>query len=1224
MTEQQDYTLNTFKNAHWLVYLNGLEVPVIGVNTSFKVWEFPTASIEMVPHPCLQRLGNEDRIQVAVFFLDVFKDPSDPTFRLLGEFEVTGWSYSNSPYGRSINLNCVSHLQIFAQLFFFYMSSVDDVIVGSGAAFATAAHAGSGAKVYYPSSLFISGLVPKGAAGEATEDGATEGTGDAAKTTAKKEGPSSEYGTAVERSEPVPGQEIVDENEFIRTPLEFITNIFKALTAYTSMGTNPDVTENPNRIPSSAISYMGRNFFGRWILTTKFHRRWVALPIFEDDAAREDLGCFPLVKAIGDYHLLRIMQKNVMNGVGQASAVWNLLQMVYGNMYMDIIPIPAPAAVRENKKTWNIEREFRDQDLTIPKPKLKGDVSGVAYKTNQTFEPALTSYLVKPQSVFGVPPKCNIIFPSMVKNLMFQEDYMSQPTRLYMGETLITDLLTTPEGKNTGFASVMADQLATGYPNIVKSKMKDYIQNPGENTKNFILYAEEFFKGPNTARINAPPWLFLLAQASKKEREGGGGGGLPHFGKQDQNSIKFTSIKEIFEALSAAGTVTTDTKGRKIPNIPAGALWGLSWYESRFKWDAHRLGGMFGYMQICSKGGKTAGVFRVANASKTHTPQFDWNVEFHNLIKTLKNSNLILPKTGDSTKKLSAAQEMFKYYDLNLAKYDGNGNMFKHSIIKKIVESEESRGLNIVLGYLYLQSIILITFSHYKYNKINWNDTYVGYSAYGVGKLRREKAKMPGSLATKAGWIPPDKNARAYAKGAKAAWAHFSGAKYGDAGFPTYESDMDLTDASTPEIAEQTITFGMLGSAFDLFAKYEYYRQRYSQRSATVNLVFNPYIVPGFPCVIIDEPQAAISFLGYVTGVTHVMRASADGPQMTTSVNVSFMRTLGEYFVAGVEDQKETEKKATEMVEGTGISVPTETGVSSEDLMSYAGEDSSEFPTGQSAEDIIAQGSPTLTRAQLRRYNDLMSAAGKYIGHPREPIEGVRDIFQQIDQAEELYTRLFYPGDKQYRKGKAKTRHLFHLPDFFRVVNKDDETSYIARDLLMDLPMFELQKRFAPEAFSYDAAMAYVARPSCSLHNYVRMWHRNDFKEEGKTGVVPKKLRKKGIRLIKSYPEVQAISGKNTYYYPRIYRFRSGPVPEGLRSVKSDKIKATETFKKYVQQITNVDLDGGTGANKKYGRFLGQANRDSKCLHPETRFDWDTLLEQYLKFLKSRLSIGKK
>ena len=1206
MTEQQNYTLNTFKNAYWLVYLNGLEVPVVSVSTSFEVWKFPTASIEMVPHPCLQRLGNEDRIQVAVFFLDVFKDPGDPTFRLLGEFEITGWSYSNSSYGRSIQLNCVSHLQIFAQLFFFYMSSVDDVIVGSGAAFGTAAHAGSGAKVFYPSSLFISGLVPQGAAAEATEGGETKGTGAAAKTTSKKAGPAPEYGTAANRTEPVPGDEIIDESDFIRTPLEFITNVFKALTAYiTPVGSNEDVTENPNRLPPSSISYMGRNFFGRWLLTTRFHRRWAALPLFEDDDARRDMGCFPLVKAIGDYHILRIMQKNVMSGVGQAQPVWGLLQMIYGNMYMDVVPIPAPAAVREHKKTWDIERELREGDLDLP-----GDPAlGIHYKTAQTFVPALTSFIVKPQSVFGIPPKCNIIFPSMVKNLVFQEDYMNQPTRLYMGETLLTDLLT-PEGSGAGFSNIVADQLTTGYPNIVRERMKAFVTNPKKNTKNFILYAEEFFKGPNTARINAPPWLFLLAQAQKKGGGGGGGGGGkgPAVIKGNENE-RFSEIKEIFEALSAAGTVTP-FKGAKIPTIPAGALWGLSWTESQFVWNAQRPGGMRGYMQILPSGRGNAGIVPAANVSTKHAPQFDWNKEFHALMGKLKNSNKLLPDPK------TAAGAMLKYYDDNLAALKGS-NMFTRAIIKPLIFDFEPRGFNIVLGYLYLQSVILYTFALYGYKDVNWNDAFASYSALGVNGLKRAKAKMKGK--NKAGLLPPGKGKR-YAKNCLNAWAKFSGVEYGTGGCPKYEDSMDLTDYSTVEIAEQSITYDMLGETFDLFAKYEYFRQKYVQRSATVSMVFNPYIVPGFPCVIIDEPQAAISFLGYVTGVSHVMSAAADGPQMTTQVSVSFMRTLGEYIVTGEEETKEAEEKALETVKDTGVSAPEFTPLPPSDSPRTPWDP----PTGRTASEMIVQGNTVLTKGQFKRFTMLMDAAAEIIGHPHEPIEGVRDVFQRVDEAEELYARLFYPGEKIYFTEAAKKnllavkkRHLFHVPDFYRVVNKEDETDFLARELLLSLPTFELKKVFKKEAFSYDAAMKYVARPSCSLHNYVRMWHRNSFKNG-----VPTKLKKEqGIVLHRSHPSAQAASGKATYYYPRIYKFRAGPVPKELRAKKNklDKVEATAAFKTYIQQISNVDLDGVKGPNEKYGRLIGQANKEAGCLHPETRFDWDEVLEQYLGFLKRKI-----
>ncbi len=1178
MPETTEYTLNTFKNAHWLVYINGLEVPVMSVNTSFEVWKFPMATLEMVPHPYLQRLGNEDRIQVAIFFLDVFKDPADPTFRILGEYEVVGWAYTNSGFGRTLQLNCVSHLQIFAQLFFFYMSSVDDIIVGGGAAFATAGHAGSGAKVYYPSSLFISGLVPQGAKGDG-EEAAASGGSEATNTSTGAGGPT--LGSAAERAESVPGEEILDESDFIRTPIEFITNIFKALVSYIDpLYGNPDVTENPNRVPIQAVSIMGRNFFGRWMLTTRFHRRWVALPIFEDNDARSEPGCFPVVKAIQGYHLLRIMQKNVMNGVGQAQPVWDLLQMVYGNMYMDIVPIPAPAAVRQNKKTWNIERELRKGDLAIPKPK-KGTSTdlGVSYKTSQSHEVALTSFIVKPQSVFGIPPRCNIIFPSMVENFSFQEDYMNQPTRLYMGETLVTDLLTQGDGQSTGFSSLIAQQLTTGYPVVVRQRLKNYVQDPANNTKNFIIYAEEFFRGPNTARLNAPPWLFLLAQAAKK---GGVAGSTSAKEKKWMKTLlknaargstvwnKFERLKNFMDALASSPTVSVNKpSGMTIPPIPAGALYGFTWYESRYTSGAHRPGGAVGLMQIFVSGRDDSGVWPAAIKAK----RFDWNAEIHKLVAQIRKKVPAGDPVGD---------EVIEYYDANLK----GKNVITKPILKALINID---GFNMIMGFLYLQGIILTTFSNYGYRTINWNDTFASYSAVGPFGLKTAKKLIP--VENKAGWLPDTGTAKDYAIGSKAAWAHFSGGKYGDPGFPTYESEIDISDVGNVEAVVQAVSLDALGGTFDLFAKYEFYRQKYANRNMSLSLVFNPYIVPGFACAVIDEPSAPINFLGYVTGVSHTMSASPDGPQMRTNVSVSFVRTLGEYLITGREEDSEVGENLSEQA-------------SKGDVTNEA------LPTGQSGEDIYAQGNPALTKKQLDRYISVMDELNKFIGHPYEPIIGVRKVFQHLDDAEKLYVRLFYPGDSSAPKKSARKRHLFHQPDYFKVVDDPKNADYLAKDFLLETPILEMTRNFIQEARSYDAAMAYVARPSCSLKNYVLMWHRkNDASKIAKSQKVVEKA---------SHPAAQAISGRPTYYYPRIYKLRPGPIPSAFGSKSTGK---SAKFRTYIQAITNVDLKTGEGLGTML--MLGQANSQNKCLHPQTRFDWDKILEQYVAFLNRTILSGK-
>ncbi|RKY26698.1 MAG: hypothetical protein DRP83_03705, partial [Planctomycetota bacterium] len=64
MTTPSDYTVNMPREAAWIVYINGLEIPVMGVDVTYGVWQIPTAAIRMVPHPMLQRLGAEDRLHV--------------------------------------------------------------------------------------------------------------------------------------------------------------------------------------------------------------------------------------------------------------------------------------------------------------------------------------------------------------------------------------------------------------------------------------------------------------------------------------------------------------------------------------------------------------------------------------------------------------------------------------------------------------------------------------------------------------------------------------------------------------------------------------------------------------------------------------------------------------------------------------------------------------------------------------------------------------------------------------------------------------------------------------------------------------------------------------------------------------------------------------------------------------------------------------------------------
>ena len=52
-------------------------------------------------------------------------------------------------------------------------------------------------------------------------------------------------------------------------------------------------------------------------------------------------------------------------------------------------------------------------------------------------------------------------------------------------------------------------------------------------------------------------------------------------------------------------------------------------------------------------------------------------------------------------------------------------------------------------------------------------------------------------------------------------------------------------------------------------ARYELCRQRYMMRNGSVDMYFNPYIVPGFPMINVEPSKDAMNIYGYVTNVVH-------------------------------------------------------------------------------------------------------------------------------------------------------------------------------------------------------------------------------------------------------------------------------------------------------------------------------------------------------------------
>lgn len=70
-------------------------------------------------------------------------------------------------------------------------------------------------------------------------------------------------------------------------------------------------------------------------------------------------------------------------------------------------------------------------------------------------------------------------------------------------------------------------------------------------------------------------------------------------------------------------------------------------------------------------------------------------------------------------------------------------------------------------------------------------------------------------------------------------------------------------------LASDTSDMSGVGTTLAKLARYELLRQRYVTRTGSIEMYFNPYIVPGFPFVSIETTENGLNIYGYVTSVVH-------------------------------------------------------------------------------------------------------------------------------------------------------------------------------------------------------------------------------------------------------------------------------------------------------------------------------------------------------------------
>ena len=1095
------YTVNMPHQAAWIVYINGIEIPVNSVNVSFGVWAIPTAQIRLVPHVLLQRIGHEDRLQVEIYYLDLFFDPAEPKMCLLAEFEVVGWSYQTTGSGRFLQLDCRSQLKILEQLRFYYMSSLSDMTKGLSAPTSTDGNTYIAPSVAYPLSLFNQGLVPDPNNPEA----------------------------------------------FITSPFEFIRNLLKALTAPIDLEGTSDTTSEDGSLPRTASGVAGRNFFGRWIEMTDFRRRWAALPYFDDDAAKAVEGCFPIMKAISSTEVLNVLKQQIGDSVGDSGTAWELLQRVYGTMLMEILAVPAPPALQLATKTNLIEGRFERRG---------GSKNDVNYG-------GLASYLVKPQCIFGIPPACNVIFPSMIRSYSTSENYEMQPTRIYLGEAYVSSLLSS--GASGDMQTLAGELLVTGYPGIVRDRMEEARNNPGLSSRNFLIYPEELYKGPVSKHINAPAWLYMLEKVGQKQIA--------------SSSVKvghrrYASGKGDMARIAEGDRIYGEhVRGAaKLYGIPDVFLWGIIGHESGF-WEANtnKVDGGGGLMQMMHstfinnykeakaknpklpelgplgpytikilKSGRERKVYGNVIYNYLHNPQMNIYAGANYLSNLLKiagvrnfsveetNPNRTVPSrlqcamlgynAGDD-----ATRALIRKLDTYESKPEGQRDDSIFEKGEKYVSPMTGKRDTIAHWRVYSTRVYKYQKLAHAYNKLaKTGDTADAPSSPLPGEddfIPEVNQSIPGQERENNTVVTEDSTATPANEDA-------SGNVMG--GHTTTPDAGNLS--YTPSFMDASETSKALGELFKTYAKHEYYRSRAETRTANVSLAFNPYIIPGFSAVILDNSISNFHVVGYVNSVSHSF--SAEG-SIQTDVSLSYVRTLPEYLKL--------------MVTGSN---------------------------------------------DLDLNNDQLNA-DIAVG-PTEVIPEVATVFQVQLVADDFYRRVFYAN---ISTGNPVS---FLIDDYLILKDVDDNIISSAPDLpdspnswTPDKGLFvEPTKNFVPCFASYDFAMSYASRPVATLQQMIELRHGRSLEE----------LLKDPKSEVQGPIDSFTGENKSARFYSRIYNLWQ---PGG------------EVDNAAIQAITNVGEGNATVPEGKWQIISAGHNI------PESRRNWDQVLIKYRNAIRGSAAVAQ-
>lgn len=917
------FSNNATHTPAFIVYINGIEVPCKSVSQRYGVWQIPEMQLEMVADPVLQRLGAEDRAQVAVFYMDDIQvHPTvTPAFRLFGEGEITGWGYQNTPSGRSITFTVVNQFAIFTQLYVHFLTSTDDMVGHFTGPDGTTGVSNATPEIIFPFSLFQQGVVQPPGDGTTTPEGRSA---------------------------------LVQDPTTIVRPFDFLYNCVKNMIGA--------------QVPSAQRALPAANFFTRWSRLTNFHNRFVAMPFFDEFADNPNI--FPVLKAVQGTAALDAITQKLIPQVQNAGSLWDMIQLVYQTMFMEVAMLPAMPLLEVDLSDSLIrDTKFESHQLREEDGRW---VSAVSPEDRKQAPLRLPNYFAKPQCLFGIPPACNVIFPSQLQMLAYQENFATQPTRMYFNDSVVTNIL--KADPTSGYTQAVSNVLATAYPFEADLKHIQGQAKPRVNGKNFLLFPEEFFKGPVMDRRPIPSWLFFL-----REHE------LAHAGNQERLKAegKATTANTSTTASPQAkprGTMVTKTKigevgpdGKRTfsqaverlrPKVRTLSRQSGIPEDLLLAWVSHMSDGDFRKVAPPNRRGPF-GILGPHLSGTTAVRLADTEAGEIGLSITDTGSGI----NEDGIIRLSTDEDFGLMQGVKLVQH-----------YRRLANTAASvHQLNWSSGDMWRLTKLAHGTNHYALllgradtllgrPPQSWEEFFTSVSSFATAEelTALQDATGVGGVApgatgamsdasgqiTKSPTFKPAPGVISDAAGAaKAVYSAVVGKTTAEqalnavAGLISPPESKEIDEVSAAEVEGVT---DENRSVYQLYAQYEYFRERYSRRTGSAVLSWNPYIVPGFPAAIFDNRATRVDLVCYVTSVQQQMSHRG----VATNLSFVYGRTFQEMFSLMRHDY-------------------------------------------------------------LRGYNSVVGSS------PLEPVRDIRRVIQDFGQSETLYQKMFYGGRRLYGKDAA-------------------------------------------------------------------------------------------------------------------------------------------------------------------------------------------------------------